>query len=434
MAELGDKPAAFPDDYFWASGPGANPVTDPGTGLRQSGSAFEAELAAAHWNWLQQQQMLVGQWQGNVIARSFEAVEQGVIAMEAPFRFRVARGDTGEMSYIGQSQYTVTQPGGVVQVVDMAADCRQLYVAQLGYVYVATPATGAIDTSVWTDGRYGGSGAAISHICADGVWLFVLDSGLATIQQVDAVTGVLENVISVVTLTSPVACESNGIYLAVADGTWLRVITDLDTTPTLEGSYQHDTSATLRDIAIDHNAAYIGGNRATNDPNEPDIQKIPLASPNTRIWWQQFNSTSPAVINSIQTDGRYVYVGIDRDAVDGTQTSILCLDATTGITLWTYDTSYDVDQLLLDGELLWAFEGGTGAVCLHLRERGVVALTAALAPWCTDGHLVYGIGSTNTQIVAIHHGGPAKTFMRTVGVDPNRAPYHGLSIPEDHGK
>jgi len=433
MSEKYPRPTNADKVGFRTSGTPSGPSTDPGTAIRANGWANGYTLPAAELNFMQELRSDMIQWCENMSVREWTDISEGVANTSVRDLFRVgppASGDLYSRLYLRYT--TATTITGVTAPKDLHTDGEQLYYfggTSDNYFVVA-------DAADMSEVAEVNAGYAIVALAADGEWVWYSSSsashtGLrrynrdgttpATAGTKYDYTKLASNGSKVVGISPNGDADGVDIYTAA--------------TPALDGTCAPGCgSPGLRAVAIDASQCYVGGNRNTYDVWAYNL------STRAEVWKITLPGSTP-VVNSIVTDGDFVYVGTDYNGSTG---SIFCLRRTDGTLLWTINllSSVNTDQLAVDSNYLYAIDGQAtpDMYVISLRYDAVGPTTA---PWvdiqsnklnktyriCCDGVSVFGAyGSTVRRLDC---GYPTRTFLRVNGDDPQRRPFYTLAMPAD---
>lgn len=277
------------------------------------------------------------------------------------------------------------------------------------------------------------AGNAISALAVDGAAVFTMganaaDPGLERWARAD-----LDG--PQVSAGTEYACTRlvcNGYYAAgIAPNSGAgKVVVYSDINGTLAEDGTYDTASNMAAVAIDAENVYIGGTRSTYD-----VWAVVLST-RAHTWRTTLPTSSAPTISGIAVDGDRVYVCSDRVALTaGGNANLHCLDRMSGAVLWSADigSTSDLVGLSLDDKYLYTSDGTTTfqvdkgnppAVVQHMAAVGSVYENVA------DGVSLLAVDSPISSF-SRYWTQPRgrKLFVRAVGTDRWRAPFHHIVVP-----
>jgi len=401
---MAEKPISMPDidSVRWNTGPSAETKTEPTSGKKNTGYAFEDVPPYDEWNWemYNYYQMLL-HLQGIGI-REFTELDEAIAACDENEIFRIRRPDDGGGSVTRASRFSREiisgQAGaGSGAVVDIVTDGKYLYYAQGANVYAMDPQTGG---TIWS---YTTGAGNVTRLAVDGVSNLYVARNVATnnLQRVSTSSGTVLQSITVAG-TNIVDVAANEWFVAVVATTnvYIYVATDLTT---ILGSYNF--GGNLYAVCVDEYYAYIGGVRTGGyDVRQVDYNGSALTPTTLPI--------AATDVRALATDGEHIYVGtVARAAV-------------------TPQTEQDVNGSIFTID---RFGGRT----VHYFDAGTLGTSGRL---CVDDHYLYGARLTNSGIFNKRTGAVQRSIVRLIydcdlvsmiGIDPS-TPADIYRIDLDH--
>lgn len=421
MSQLG---GAKPDATVLHWGDGGTPYTKtpPSEGKKDTGWAFKQLVPYDELNWRWYTEYLFLKWLYDVVPGEFSTLAEAIPLVAVPRTFRVHPPDAG--MYVRFAELLNVQgSGGANTVVDVASDGEQIYYAQLTKAYGADPSDGS---KIWAY-EYNPSNN-VDKIASDGLNVYVGPNS-AQIKLLDPSDGTLNATAPNGTTGTWADIVANSEWLVSAIGNVAYFHDQVDSTPVLQGSYDH--GAAINALAIDDKYAYLGGTQGTGPY---DLRQIKLAT-QAHVWRVLLPTSNTPTINCLVADGDSLFVGTDWESLSGGGNATLwCFNALNGTLRWTYDTTAPVEHITVDDRFLYITDTFDHPHVFDKRNGQWLDYTGQidLHVYAADGLSMIGTDGAN-NIMRHSRGGPTRTFMRVRGDDPTRRPFYNLAIPVGEG-
>jgi len=415
----------------WATTAPPNPITEPLGAKKDVGYALNEKPASAHFNWMLRQNGLIDNWLAANIVREFSGLSEAIAATTTPEIFRIGQPAAGNTAP-GSDAFTALTPVEITgNVVDIRTDGSRIYISDdAGNLIAIDPETGA---TLWAIVPF----QAMAPMAVTGDYIYLGVSTLVGMQERNTSDGSTNQ-----TISSGAAGASkivaNGEYAVVIDfaTTGAYYYSGLGATLAYDGSQTTVGNYIFRDVAIDQENVYF-----LNYDTVADISSVSCYDLATRsLQWSYNNPTGTATknINSIATDGEFIYLACDSAALDGSVAwatgetyNAFVLDKAGKYAAYANIGSLgDLDIVATDGNLLYYTDSAGLAHVSTLRgmTMGYLWTQGTMDIHDVDGVSSVGLDGSN-QIVRKMSADQPVTFQRTDGDDPNRRPFFNLAIP-----
>jgi hypothetical protein len=430
------------DKVTWAASGGTK--TDPGGSVRSTGWAFEQIPGYDEFNWIQNILGDMADWLRKLIGREWSDINEGIANTTTQSdQFKVYHSTTG-LRPRGLSVFDVVSPatgGGVVNHV--ATD------GEFGYFFGGTGDAyiNRIDPGAGgQEQEYNIPTGAASALDADGQYVYYhnTNAGVPGLRVHDRLT-----LAQVRVGGAQYACDelrSNGSWcvgISPAGGNG-RMVFYTGLGGTVTENTVTTAAAALVGLAID-------GGQCYSSDGAGNVYAYTLAGTPVNSWITALPTTTTAAITCLAADGNAVYVGTDTRTVSPGQpysrsTSgnavIWALDRITGDPLWSRDLpglNSICISLAVDQGYLYALDGQNDELCVISLRAPEASLVYVGSGWgagglAVDGVSAYGASASAANIKRawfLRRG--TQTFMRVLGNDSKRAPFHTLALPINDG-
>ncbi len=421
------------DALEWARGPGAFPITEPGSGQKDAGydPGPPGEIPTAeNWNWFLNQMMNSLRWLDASHEREFSDLGIACGDTSPADVFRVGQPSAGNRA-LGLLVYTYT-PTGFTLITDAASDGENVYYLNTaGRVAAVNPDDG---TELWNPGVTSPTGGAIA---ADGRDVYICgDAVLPGLLRLNRDTGAIVDRTGTPQAASAIA--ANGQFVVMADGALLPnnlYYYTVATVPSVETGFTSHGNP-VSSCAVDEASVYWGGIQGGGI----DVRCNDLAT-RSAVWTSVLDPGGLApIIQAIETDGSYVYVGTQRKALlAGGFANLFVLDAAAGQLIGADDIQVgggtdNITNIALDGKYVHCtLDGATGGVLTIGGNPGSFYLERDLSSLVAIAFDADGIGLIASDGTAAaeryyYQEHPVR-FQRAGFGDVNRRPFHKLAIP-----
>lgn len=427
----------------WASGGGAYPNADPGSGVRDVGfkpkdyptAGPGGVIPAEDHNFLWRLGMEMLSWVRDFIAREYADVAEGIASTTNVSQlFRVYPPIAG-MYDRGAELFNVSGTatgGGAIQ--SPITDGEQIYYWSGSPPQILVAADPIDGSEIWESSAVT---TAFRSIAADGAFVYATMTGAGEpgLRRWNRSTGAFSS--SGGTEYNCPELVTNGEFAVGVGGSLgagnVTVWSGIQGTITQDGAYNTGSSA-LYAAAIDHEYAFAGGVRNTND-----VWAVRL-SDRVNVWSTAFATTTAPTVYGIATDGDHVFVVTDQVTLTaGGSANLFVLSRVNGAVQWTGNLAGGADLIngvAVDDRYLYICDDATTTVCWVYRLRAPVIMLVAkvvdLNHPSVDGVSVIGQTDSDTTKFRRHWMlGATKTFMRAKSDDPARRPFHTLAVPTD---
>jgi hypothetical protein len=434
---MSEKPISMPniDSVRWNTGPSAETKTEPTSGKKNTGYAFEDVPPYDEWNWEMHYyyQMLL-HLQGIGI-REFETLNDACTAsdLEENHLCRIRRADDGGTFVPRNERFTTQILSPVTAAGSIDPDCVVtdglfIYYAYGVNVYAINAETGA---SAWS---YTAGVSPVTAMAVDGAGKVYIARSATTnnLQRLANDDGGVEETVS--TGTAIVDIDANEWFVAIAQGSGIEIRQSSSLSTTL-GTYSH--GAAVAAVAVDEEYVYIGGTQGTGSF---DVRKV--RQNGTLISSRALNvpSGTPVVLD-IVTDGEHVYVAVSSTDY-GANAWMPWANTVAG---WVKLNRWDLTEIAYSDGTAY-FTGGKLRVDDHYVYHGNNSQssyiydkhTCAVLFGRTDGSIVevdpvsyimrlYN-GGSNDKISRYDLDHNTRLLART-GNDTRKRPYHKILVP-----
>jgi len=215
-------------------------------------------------------------------------------------------------------------------------------------------------------------------------FLYEVDSGSQSINQIAISTGAITTIVSTGTFTTPVciAVDSTNTFLYVSDSTAGTISTVTIATPTVTTWASGLTTPT--EFVIDPTGTYMYV--ATQDGvGNATITQIPIASPGTlTVFTSGLINTVGGL--AIDTANQYLYVANTDGAGNGQINQILIADGSLVTATWVTIGTYAPKEITIDSTGTYMYVAGNGQIA-----RISIATPTTPAVWSNNLSSPYGV-------------------------------------------